>query len=70
MPRSPRSLPSFLPGAGHRSRPTLAGELAGYSSVNDLNDLEVIVEAGKVADGGEVATLLRRQAHRRLFSSH
>ena len=66
MSHSPRSLLS-LPRAGRRTGATLERELAGYSSAAELNDLEVIVEAGQAADRGEVATLLRRQAHRRLF---
>ncbi len=64
MSRSPLSL---RPRTARRTRPTLARELAGYSSAAELNDLELIVEAGQVADRGEVATLLRQQAHRRLF---
>ena len=67
MSRSPRSLPSSLPRARRRTRPTLERELAGYSSAAELNDLELIVEAGQAADRGEVATVLRQQAHRRLF---
>ena len=66
MFRSPRSLPR----AARRTRPTLARELAGYSSPAELNDLEAIIEAGQVADRDEVATLLRQQAYRRLFRSH
>lgn len=63
------SLQSLLPlqRPERRTRSTLERELAGYSSPAELNDLEVIVEAGQAADHGEVATLLRRQAHRRLF---
>ena len=56
MSRSPLSL---RPRTARRTRPTLARELAGYSSAAELNDLELIVEAGQVADRGEVATLLR-----------
>ncbi|SDN97281.1 hypothetical protein [Geodermatophilus sp. DSM 45219] len=67
MSRSPRSLRPSLPRARRRTRLTLERELAGYSSAAELNDLELIVEAGQAADGGEVATLLRQQAHRRLF---
>jgi hypothetical protein len=67
MSRSPRSLRLSLPRAGRRARPTLERELAGYASAAELNDLELIVEADQAADRGEVATLLRQQAHRRLF---
>jgi hypothetical protein len=67
MSRSSCSLPAFLPRLGRRTPSTLERELAGYSSPAELNDLELIVEARQDADRGQVATLLRRQAHRRLI---
>ncbi|SNT04438.1 hypothetical protein SAMN06893096_11450 [Geodermatophilus pulveris] len=67
MFRSSRPRPSSQPRAARRTRHGLAHELAGYTSAAELNDLEVIVEAGQADDRGEVATLLRQQAHRRLF---
>ncbi len=58
-------LSSFLPHARaeRRARRALAQELADYTSPTELNDLSLLVEAGRA----EVATLLRGQAHRQLF---
>ncbi len=67
-------LPSFLSRTrGSRvrderqTRQTLARELSDYATAADRNDLELVVEANQLADRGEVAGLLRRQAYRELF---
>ena len=68
------SLPTFLGRTRdsrardeRRARQALAQELSDYASAADRNDLELIVQANQLADRGEVAGLLRRQAYQGLF---
>ena len=48
------------------ARRFLTRQLSDYASDADRNDLELIAEAAQPG-GGEVADILRSQAHERLF---
>ena len=49
------------------ARRALELELAGYSTVADRNDLELLAEAARTPQSRELVAVLRRQAEVRLF---
>ena len=49
------------------SRRFLEQQLADYASDADRNDLQMIVDASNAAGARQVAEILDRQAHARLF---